>query len=1259
MLKTAFKWIAITIAAIAAGVLLNVSIIGAQQTQPGILPYVQTYQQATSTFTWGINLSGGCFSIAGICLGNDGTFSTTSANSWLSTKTTSNIAEGVNEYFTQTKARNAISETITGIDYLTGVFSLASGYNIPLTASTTNWESFYLTPSSRITAGSGLSWAGNTLNATGASGFSTTSADYWDTTKNRWATTSSDYWLTTKSTTNLSEGSNLYWTSTRATSAVSALIAATTTTALAEGSRLYYTDTRVGNYISGSSTVPHIGGSAWGDLLYWTGTGWLTRATSTLGIVWGDLRGVPAGFADGIDDTGGGGSNWTINGTEVYPNAGRSVSAPYITATSTTATSTFAGPVKLTANSGYGGNNDSEGLLNLSMGTYTGSALNIQATGAASASQGEIVHIEQTNASHANEILKIESNSTQGGAEDIYIMSPVPDVVLCDTTDSSNDCGELEVSSHGEWLFNFRNAADTSFERGVIFTPTRIGGMVGIGTEFDTPFLGAKLTVVGSTTLDLLDLNSAGNTTAGGNLFTVKSDGKVGIGTTSPYAKLSVVGETVSQKFTATDTAATSTLPTLSVQAALNLFGTFANSLDDLCTAITGGSGLCDGTDNTGGAPAWGTITGTLSAQTDLWSVLDPKLSSTTLALFDKGFFFSTTSAFYHLNSLDKGYFFSTSSANAWDATKDRFSTTSSAYWLGTYDKGWFFSTTSVNYWETTKPRWATSSSDYWLTQKTTDNLTQGATNKYWAQSLFDTAFSGKSTTNLTEGTNLYWTQARFDTAFSGKTTDNLSQGSTNKYWSNTLFDNRLAATGTLPNLYTLSGLASVGSTTGTTTVVGGFRLSSLNCSGLANGGALTVNASGEVVCTADDGGAGANYWATASGEVFPNAASSVSAPVFRATSTTATSTFSGPATFTQAAGKNLLSIIPSGNIGTVSANIGEGALIVDNTLNTYTPGLYVSSDQASVPSNPLVLIRSTSASYNQGLLWLLGANTNTGGNAFGLRIQDGNPDIEFREADQTAPAGMYELDINNDLFRINGRNSANNSYDTLAWFSRQDAGGPEMGGRFCLGCGFSDYAGFRFNIVATSVPAAPYLTLSTASTTGAIGNVLTVTKDGLLGLSTSTPSAMLSLTGKAGGKLAQWLTSAGTNMLDIANDTATAVLRGTWDFSNATVKAHVYKSFTYATSTSWQGTTTLPLGTAFVAETWNKVDCYTDTGTVNLIFSDGTNKMNSRNASSTASRYDLSSNNTFVVEEKRQVEIGTPASSPTKLSCTVDITQN
>lgn len=41
------------------------------------------------------------------------------------------------------------------------------------------------------------------------------------------------------------------------------------------------------------------------------------------------------------------------------------------------------------------------------------------------------------------------------------------------------------------------------------------------------------------------------------------------------------------------------------------------------------------------------------------------------------------------------------------------------------------------------------------------DNISQGLTNKYYSTALFDTSFSTKSTTNLTEGTNLYFTPGR------------------------------------------------------------------------------------------------------------------------------------------------------------------------------------------------------------------------------------------------------------------------------------------------------------------------------------------------------------------------------------------------------------------------------------------------------------------------------------------------------------------
>ena len=116
---------------------------------------------------------------------------------------------------------------------------------------------------------------------------------------------------------------------------------------------------------------------------------------------------------------------------------------------------------------------------------------------------------------------------------------------------------------------------------------------------------------------------------------------------------------------------------------------------------------------------------------------------------------------------------------------------------------------------------------------KTTDDLTEGATNLYMTSSRFTTQFNAKTTTNLTEGTNLYYTDgradsrvstgfstrtttnlaeginlyytntradARFDTKWALKTTDDLTQGSTNLYLTTTQSNNITANTNTIAN---------------------------------------------------------------------------------------------------------------------------------------------------------------------------------------------------------------------------------------------------------------------------------------------------------------------------------------------------------------------------------------------------------------------------------------------------------------------------
>lgn len=106
-------------------------------------------------------------------------------------------------------------------------------------------------------------------------------------------------------------------------------------------------------------------------------------------------------------------------------------------------------------------------------------------------------------------------------------------------------------------------------------------------------------------------------------------------------------------------------------------------------------------------------------------------------------------------------------------------------------------------------------------------------------------------------------------------------------------------------------------------------------------------------------------------------------------------------------------------------------------------------------------------------------------------------------------------------------------------------------------------------------------------------------------------------------------------------------------------VQTKTYPSFVYASSTAFIGTTTVALGPAFDNQTFNSVKCFTDAGTTDVYFTDGTNRMNWLQASTTVGTIPLSTNNTFTPGEKRYIEIGNPQTSPKSLSCSFDITIN
>lgn len=105
-----------------------------------------------------------------------------------------------------------------------------------------------------------------------------------------------------------------------------------------------------------------------------------------------------------------------------------------------------------------------------------------------------------------------------------------------------------------------------------IFTPRKVLGAAPAAFEADkldgldsSQFLRSDATNATSTSSTFITVNQSGSgnildlQASGATIFTVLANGNVGIATTSPYAALSVAGETVAEYFTATSTTATST----------------------------------------------------------------------------------------------------------------------------------------------------------------------------------------------------------------------------------------------------------------------------------------------------------------------------------------------------------------------------------------------------------------------------------------------------------------------------------------------------------------------------------------------------------------------------------------------------------------------------------------------------------------------------------------------------------------------------
>ena len=104
-------------------------------------------------------------------------------------------------------------------------------------------------------------------------------------------------------------------------------------------------------------------------------------------------------------------------------------------------------------------------------------------------------------------------------------------------------------------------------------------------------------------------------------------------------------------------------------------------------------------------------------------------------------------------------------------------------------------------------------------------------------------------------------------------------------------------------------------------------------------------------------------------------------------------------------------------------------------------PTMSITSNEGALDSASAVLeVSATNASYNQPALRISQAGKR--GGAASIRIDDPNPDIEFVETDQVAPAGKYEIAIQSDKLQFNGRNATDTGFETIVVFQRLAAGG-------------------------------------------------------------------------------------------------------------------------------------------------------------------------------------------------------------------------
>lgn len=364
------------------------------------------------------------------------------------------------------------------------------------------------------------------------------------------------------------------------------------------------------------------------------------------------------------------------------------------------------------------------------------------------------------------------------------------------------------------------NAGVLTLGTGVVTTGNILNGTIGVLDLASNAVDGTKLSLASESTGDLMyfDGTDWARLAAGsaGQILAVSGGVPSWMATSSIATTLANISGVLSVAKGGTGTSTTPLAGRL-------LIGNASGGYDFIATSSLGiNSGV------------WGSITGTLSNQSDLQNALSARLS-----LGD--WHATTTSALAEGTNL----YFTTARGNANFAANLAATTTSALaegvnlYWTQNRFNTAIQGTSTLSHLTVGTSSVALTASalagfnqNNYLTlaawQATTTSALAEGSNLYFTtargNSNFATNLAATTTTALAEGSNLYFTTARGNSNFASNlaatTTSALAEGN-NLYWTNARFDTRLAATTSLPGLTLLAGLTSIGSS-GTTTAVAG-----------------------------------------------------------------------------------------------------------------------------------------------------------------------------------------------------------------------------------------------------------------------------------------------------------------------------------------------------------------------------------------------------------------------------------------------------